>query len=181
MATTIQKYLKDFWHQTRDYTVKGYLFLLVRLYLGIFYIQTGTHKLETGGLGLGYMDSVVSFVNDAIQNAEQGVVELPPSDLYVAFLKSVVLPRPEIFTYLVSWGETFLGFALLFGVFTRLAGFMGAFMAMNFLLASGRGFFNPSLDALLTYCLLTLAVAQAGRIFGVDVFLAKWKPKSWIW
>jgi hypothetical protein len=54
-------------------------------------------------------------------------------------------------------------------------------MALNFTLAAGRGFILPGFDPLLTYALLTLAFAQAGRAFGIDVFLAKWKPKSWIW
>lgn len=187
LTVNFKTHLLNFWDTSKSFTINGNVFMLLRIYLGVFYIITGTNKVFKGDLGLGYMDDLVHFVTGVVFRAKPGGEEAVPGfasaapDFYVSFLESVVLPNPEIFTYLVVWGETLLGFALLFGVSVRLAGFMGAFMAGNYLVASGRGLFLPSFDALLTYSLLTLAVARAGRTFGVDVFLAKWRPKSWLW
>ena len=187
LTVTFKTHLLNFWDVSRGFTVNGNVFMLLRIYLGAFYIMTGTNKVFKGDLGLGYMDDLVHFVTGVVLRAKPGGEVAVPGfeaaapDFYVLFLESVVLPNPEIFTYLVAWGETLLGFALLFGVSVRLAGFMGAFMAGNYLLASGRGLFLPSFDALLAYSLLTLALARAGRTFGIDTMLAKWKPKSWFW
>lgn len=180
LTVIFKTHLLNFWNASKSFTINGNVFMLLRIYLGTFYIMTGTNKVFKGDLGLGYMDSVVDFVTGVVQRAEEGGGGATP-DFYVSFLKSVVLPNPEIFTYLVAWGETFLGLALLFGVSVRLAGFMGAFMALNYAIASGRALYLPGFDALLGYTLFTLALARAGRTFGVDVFLAKWKPKSWLW
>lgn len=138
--------------------------LLLRFYLANFYIITGLNKVAKGDWGLGYKPSVESFVKDSLEGT---------SALYRAFLEGVVLPNLEVVTLLVAWGETLLGFALLFGIFVRLAGWMGAFMALNFALASGRALWLPSFDTLLAIALLTLAIGAAGRVFGADQYLRR--------
>lgn len=138
--------------------------LLARLYLGAFYFQTGLSKILKGGVGTGYEPDLIAFVEASLDRAP---------GWYSLFLEHVVLGWPLLFTLMVGWGEFLLALGLLFGVSVRLAGFLGAFMAFNFALASGRALWLPSFDVTLAVILFTLGLARCGRVYGADYFLAK--------
>ncbi|ODT04521.1 MAG: hypothetical protein ABS52_04525 [Gemmatimonadetes bacterium SCN 70-22] len=76
------------------------------------------------------------------------------------FSREVVLPKAEVFGWLVSLGELLVGAALVLGVLTGVAAFFGGVMNANFLLA-GTVSANPILLALE----LVLIVA--------------WRPAGW--
>ncbi len=154
----------------RQVSYPWWLLLILRFYLAAFYIMTGLNKVMKGDWGLGYRPSVESFVTTALDKTW---------GFYRAFLEGIVVPNYDFFTLAVAWGETLLGFALLFGIFVRLAGGMGAFMAFNYALASGRAPWLPSFDSLLTLALLTLALASVGRIFGLDQYLKRFPKLAW--
>lgn len=161
---------RAFYTGARAQTAARLSFIMLRLYLGVFYITTGTSKLGKGDFGLGYQDSLVDHVTGSLERAPA---------FYAWFLEHVVLAAPALFTLMISWGETALGVALLLGIFVRLAGFMGGFMALNFALSSGRALWLPSFDVTLTLALVTLALGRAGRSLGVDQYLAKKFSRYW--
>jgi len=144
----------------------------LRLYLGLFYYYTGSNKVMRGDFGLKWTDSMVRQVEAAIPETYTW---------YAYFLENVVLVYPKTFTILVAWGELLLSIALLFGVSTRLAALLGAFMAFNFSLMSGREFWLPSFDTTLSVALLALGLSCAGRVFGLDQYFSKRWPNKFLW
>lgn len=162
--TATPEFLRALISEAGAQSAKRLSFIAIRLYIGGFYIQTGTSKIGKGDYGLGYQDSLVEHVTGSLQRAP---------DFYAWFLEHVVLNAPAVFTLMVAWGETMLGVALLLGIFVRLAGFFGGFMALNFALSSGRALWLPSFDVTLTLVLITLALGRAGRSLGIDQYLSK--------
>ncbi len=179
----MQKYLSilnTFWADARQENTARLSLIFLRLYLGAFYYTTGTNKIFRGDWGLEWQESLVRTVNGALNKPADSFAQVP--GWYAAFLEHVVLQMPTVFTLLVAWGETLLAVALIFGVTTRLAGFLGAFMAINFALMSGRAIWLPHFDTTLSIALLTLGLARSGRSLGVDQYLAKkWPSRSWFW
>jgi thiosulfate dehydrogenase (quinone) large subunit len=51
----------------------------------------------------------------------------------------VVVPNAALFSYLVIFGETLVGIALVVGAFTGIAAFFGVFMNASFLFAGTAG------------------------------------------
>lgn len=179
----MEKYLpvlKNYWAETQHETAARLSLIFLRLYLGMFYYATGTNKVFRGNWGLDWQDNLVRTVTSALDKPEDSLNQVPL--WYAAFLEHVVLEMPTVFTLLVAWGETLLAFALIFGISTRLAGFLGSFMAINFALMSGRAIWLPHFDTTLSIALLTLGLARSGRVLGVDQYLVKrWPGKSWLW
>ena len=88
---------------------------------------------------------------------------------YRAFIESVVLPNKEIFSALVSWGELTIGLALIVGLATRYAAFVGAFMVLNFWFAKGVSVFaGTNHDIVWFVILIVLGFIPAGKIAGLD-------------
>jgi uncharacterized membrane protein YphA (DoxX/SURF4 family) len=89
---------------------------------------------------------------------------------YTFFLPVVNAARahPKIFGTLVTAGELFIGAALVLGLLTRLASFVGAIMLFSFAFGAGQGPVPPG-NALLMGALLALfVVAPPGRVLGFD-------------
>lgn len=91
---------------------------------------------------------------------------------YAVFLKSVVLPNAQLWSYLVTFGEVLVGIALILGLFTGIAAFFGSIMNLNYLLA-GTVSTNPVLFVIAT--LLVLAWKIAGW-WGLD----RWVLPLWV-
>ncbi|UUZ97500.1 DoxX family membrane protein [Paenibacillus sp. P25] len=51
------------------------------------------------------------------------------------FLHDVALPNVHVFNFLVPWGEFLIGLALILGLATIFAAFMGAIMNFSFFLS----------------------------------------------
>ena len=87
-----------------------------------------------------------------------------------------------MFGNLVSIGELGIGLALITGTTTRLASFLGVTMVLNYMWAKGQTFWVPtSNDALFILILLVLGMTGAGRVLGIDYFLVRKYPRSWLW
>lgn len=134
------------------------IWTIVRLYVGIKWIQAGWGKI-TGGF------DASGFLNFAISNAtgERPSVQ----GWYATFLESFALPNVGLFNFLVPYGEFFVGLGLILGMFTTVALYGGAFMNLNFLLA-GTVSTNP---ILYTLAIILLAVRPASYRWGVDYYL----------
>lgn len=154
----------------------AWLWLFLRLYVSWQWLSAGYEKI-TSPLWTGTKAGIAlsGFLTGAIQKTTGSHPDV--SGWYGAFLHSVVLPHVASFSYLVSYGEVFVGVGLLVGAFTGIAAFFGALMNMNYLF-SGSLSINPLL--FLIELLLILAWRVAGW-YGIDRYLlpllgTPWQP-----
>jgi len=102
-----------------------------------------------------------------------------PVVFYRHFLENVVLQHSNLFAHLTAWGETAVGLGLTLGLFTGLAALIGLFLVTNYGLATqwmspGQQGFHIVLFALM----LAFLCARAGRVWGLDGWLARSNPRS---
>lgn len=152
----------------------GWLWLVLRLWLGWQWIEAAEHKIfDPGWVQTGV--ALKGFWERAVAIPEAG---RPPIafDWYRTFIQSLL--DAEAYTWfapLVAYGELLIGVALIVGAFTGIAAFFGAFMNWNFMMA-GAASTNPVLFAIAVG--LILAWKVAGYI-GADYFLLRWIGTPW--
>jgi thiosulfate dehydrogenase (quinone) large subunit len=154
----------------------SWLWLIVRLYLGYVWLNSGVAKLfnpawtETGA---------------ALQGYWTNATQVPPTgsppiafEWYRSFIVFLLEGGHYTwFAWIIVLGEIAVGAALVLGAFTGIAAFVGAFLNWNFLMA-GTASTNPVLFVL--GILLILAWKTAGYI-GLDRWLlpllgTPWRP-----
>lgn len=87
-----------------------------------------------------------------------------------------------IFAWLVPIGELCVGVALVSGALTRFSAAVGLFMVLNFWFMKGATFWDPTNhDSLFIMILFALMFTGAGRVLGIDYFLARKHPRSVLW
>jgi len=155
-------------------TRAAWLWLPIRVLLGISWLQSGIGKLnnpawmETGEALRGFWQNAVAIPDggrppisfDWYRSIIQGLLD---AQAYTWFAKVIAL------------GETMIGIALIIGAFVGIAAFFGAFMNWNFIMA-GSASTNGLL--LVAAALLILAWKVAGYI-GADYFLLRWLGTPW--
>lgn len=138
------------------------IWLIVRLYVGWIWLKSGVHKVfDDAWTGENAGAAVSGYLQGAIEKAST------TNDVqawYAAFLEIFCLPNATLFSFVVAWGEVFVGIGLIVGMFTGIAAFFGAVMNVAFLFA-GTLSSNPRL--LLLSILLMLAWKVAGW-YGFD-------------
>ena len=150
-------------------TVKRILFALLRVWLGIQWLEAGLHKVGTPNwTGEQAGAALTGFVKGAIAKATGANPTVQA--WYADFLENIVLPNATLFSYMVAWGEVLAGIGLILGVFTGFAAAGAALMNLAFLLA-GTISSNP---ILLTAAFFVLAGINYAEYFGVDAIL---RPK----
>lgn len=92
----------------------------------------------------------------------------------------------DLVNLLNSWGQLLIGAGLLFGAFTRLAGFAGALLMILYYFptlefpAVSHGFLVDE-HVIYAFVLLLLATVRAGQYFGVDEALqTRFKTHWWL-
>ncbi len=105
-----------------------------------------------------------------------------PAGWYKRFLINTAIPHASTFAFLVTWGEIIIGFMLLIGFATGLAGLIAIFMHLNYHLASswmgGASAFINLYAMLITGLLVA---SSAGRTWGADAWLARKIPLRVLW
>jgi len=150
----------------------GYLFAILRIYLGVILLITVYGKLTAP---TPFSAEMLGFINYVVK------AHVPPA-FYTSFLQSVVIPNAKLFSYLVMTGEVIAGLGLLTGTMTRLSSFIGMILFLNYMWAKGGWFWSPnSEDAAVFFIALVLFLGKAGRYFGFDGYLAKRWPNSFLW
>ncbi len=86
---------------------------------------------------------------------------------YARLAQDVFLPNAALLGYLVAFGELLVGIALLLGIFTHFAAFMGVTMNAAFLFA-GTVSTNPNM--LIVGLVIALAGGVAVGYYGLDYF-----------
>ena len=103
--------------------------------------------------------AITGFVNGALAKTDGAQPDVQA--WYAVFLKSVVLPNAQLWSYLVTFGEVLVGIACILALFTGIAAFFGSIMNLNYLLA-GTVSTNPVLFVIAT--LLVLAWKYCGLV-----------------
>jgi len=130
---------------------------VLRAAFGLYFVVSALNKLATGWLTSG--EPLTRFVG---RNLEQSPA------VYASFLDGMVLPNAMTFGQLVVLGELVAGLSLYLGLFTRLGGLVGAWLVLNFMLAKGLLNDAGSNDRLFFVACLTLGIASAGLVWGLD-------------
>jgi len=152
------------------YTLRS-LIAFLRIYLGVILFITVLGKLTRD---TPFSVEMLGFLN--------GVGRRGALPWYTAFIQQVVVPHASLFSYLIMTGELFAAISLLTGTVTRLGALVAMSLFLNYMLAKARMFWSPdSEDAAVFFIALVVFLARAGRVWGVDVLLAKRWPRSWLW
>jgi uncharacterized membrane protein YphA (DoxX/SURF4 family) len=104
-----------------------------------------------------------------------------PIPFVQTFLEQMVLPRAELFAAMSSLGEFAVGVSLLLGLFAVLGGLGGLLLvlvygAMTIYSPSSQGFHLVLLAAMIIFI-----VTRPGRLWGIDMLLARIMPRSPLW
>jgi thiosulfate dehydrogenase [quinone] large subunit len=143
--------------------------VFLRLYLGFVFLLAAVPKLE-------------GDATEALRSFLTGVALPSGYGFYQRFASEILLPNVEVFGPLLSWSELLVGFALLVGLVTRFSASVGLILLVNYMLAKGGWFGQPSSnDAALAAIALGLIIGAAGRTAGLDTLLARRWPRSPLW
>ena len=145
--------------------------LVLRVYLGVIFLVAVSAKLSAHPSFATLLPAILA--QGALQHGHP---------FYQTFIRGVVLPHTSAVAGLVMSGELLTGLSLLAGAATR-AGCLGAmFLTLNYMFSKGAWFWWPSSnDAAFFFIALTLALGSAGRVFGVDQYLARRWPAVPAW
>jgi len=147
------------------------LLVILRLHLGVILLITD----------LGKMTSSAPFSVEMLSYL-QGFSMRMASGPYKYFLAQVVIPHATLFSYLIMAGELIAGLSLLLGIGTRAGAAIAMFLFLNFLFSKGRIFWSPdSEDAAVFFSALVCLLGAAGRVWGVDAYLARRWPRVPLW
>lgn len=135
------------------------LLAVLRIWLGVQWLQAGWGKVTGGFDASGYLNGAI-----AKAAGEAPVVQA----WYATFLETVALPNAKMFSFLVAWGELLVGIGLIVGALTIPALIAGGFMNLNFLWA-GTISTNPTL---LIVAVILLFARKGATYWGADRFLA---------
>jgi thiosulfate dehydrogenase [quinone] large subunit len=98
---------------------------------------------------------------------------------YEFFIPVVATARahPKIFGVLITAGELVVGAAMVLGLMTRLAAFLGALMLFSFAFGGGQGLVPPGNALLMGALFLLFIIAPPGRVLGLDHALRSRLPR----
>jgi thiosulfate dehydrogenase (quinone) large subunit len=134
------------------------VWLILRLWLGYEWLHAALGKwIEGGWVGEGAGGAVKGFAQGAIAQTKGEFPQV--TGWYASFLEHVVIPNAALFSYLVIFGETLIGIALILGAFTGIAAFFGVFMNASFIFAGTAGA-NPLM------AIVAILIVLAWRVAG---------------
>ncbi|HZW04024.1 MAG TPA: DoxX family protein [Anaerolineaceae bacterium] len=160
-----------------DSTRFAWLWLIVRLYVGYSWLTSGLGKLgnpawtQTGEALRGFWERAVTIPDAPARPAIA-------FEWYRVFLQSMLDSGQYVwFAKLVIAGELLVGIALILGLFTGIAAFVGGFMNWNFMMA-GTASTNP---LLFTFSILLILAWKVAGWYGLDRWLlpligTPWQP-----
>jgi uncharacterized membrane protein YphA (DoxX/SURF4 family) len=151
--------------------VPRWILVILRVHLGVILLITDAGKIFRSAP---FSVELLGFL--------QGYAMRNSSGPYQQFLQHLVIPHVTVFSYLVMAGELVAGISLLLGIGTRVGAAIAIFLFLNFMLAKGRLFWSPdSEDAAVFFSALVCLLGAAGRVWGVDSFLARRWPTARSW
>jgi thiosulfate dehydrogenase [quinone] large subunit len=154
----------------------AWIWLVVRIYFGYEWAHAGFEKIFTAHW-FSTAEPLKGFVGYALSNAGKGPNSSVNYGWYAAFLRWIQGGGSGVMSKLIPLGELTVGIALILGLFTGIAAFLGGTLSMSFGLAGVAGV-NPVF--FLAEVLLVLAWRNAGYI-GLDRWVlpalgTPWEP-----
>lgn len=142
-------------------TYAGWL-ALVRILTGVIWLTHAVPKFLNPGMFLPPGGVFTQYVQTGITKT---------TGPYHDFLATVVVPNAAIVAELVRFGELLVGISLVLGLFSRLGGFFGIVLTLDYM--AGRGALNTisgwgSVDACLALLSAINLVLPTGRVAGFD-------------
>jgi|GEM_PF-635338 thiosulfate dehydrogenase [quinone] large subunit len=152
----------------------AWVWMLVRIYLGVSWLNSGWHKLsEEAWTGNGL--AVKGFWTRAVAIPEEGRPAIA-YDWYRDILEYILNAELYVpFGKLVAYGEVLVGIGLLVGALTGTAAFFGALMNWNFMLA-GTASTNPLLGIIAIAIIVSWKTAGW---WGIDRILLPYTGVPW--
>jgi len=142
------------------------IWALIRIYVGYEWLKAGWGKVhESTWVGAQAGTSIAGFLHGSLSKV--GGAHPSVMGWYGWLIQHVFLPHAAVMSYLVAFGELFVGVALILGLLTGLSAFFGGFMNASYLLA-GTVSTNPLLFILATWLVLAWRVAG---YYGLDFFV----------
>ena len=112
----------------------AWVWLILRVYVGWEWLTAGYEKvINPVWVGPKAGVAITGFLMGALEKTQGAHPSV--AGWYAWFIHTVALPNAATFSYLVAFGELFVGVGLILGLFTGLAAFFGGFMNMNYLFA----------------------------------------------
>jgi thiosulfate dehydrogenase (quinone) large subunit len=153
----------------------AWLWLPLRIWLGIQWIQAAEHKIFDAGwvvTGAALKGYWLSAVKIPVAPAKAAI----SFDWYRSFLQMLIDNQSYTwFAKVIAYGELLIGIGLIVGAFVGIAAFFGALMNWNFMMA-GSASTNPML--FIIAIALVLAWKVAGYL-GADFVLLRWIGTPW--
>ena len=143
--------------------------VLMRIFLGVKFAIAGYQKWDWIG-------------TPTLSRMLASWVDSCPFGFYRSFLQHTVLPHGTLFTYLVVFGELCIGISLMLGLLTRFSALVAIILSGNFLLASWHlGPASQGINEAIILISLALLITGAGRVAGIDQYLARTRPRWILW
>jgi uncharacterized membrane protein YphA (DoxX/SURF4 family) len=153
---------------------------LLRIVVGLYFVKSLVTKMSVLTVG-GILP--VPVVSERWLTVMPKIVARQASEnpiaFYKQFLEQTVLPNSNLFAQLTAWGETVTGLGLTLGLLTGLASLTGLVLVLNYGLATQ--WMSPGQQGfhlVLIFLMLAFFFARAGRIWGMDGWIARRKPGS---
>jgi len=151
--------------------VRRSLLVILRLHLGVILLITVAGKIFRPEP---FSVEMLSYLEGFSMRNAPG--------FYQTFLQEVVIPQATLFSYLIMTGELIAGLSLLLGLCTRAGAVIAMFLFLNYMFSKGRHLWSPdSEDAAVFFSALVCCIGAAGRVYGIDGYLARRWPGSKIW
>jgi thiosulfate dehydrogenase (quinone) large subunit len=143
-------------------TTYAWWLAVVRILTGLMWLIHGVPKFLNSDAFMPPNGFITTYI-------QQGITKSVGP--YHDFLVNTVQPNIGLFAELVRLGEVCVGISLVFGLFTRLGGFVGIILPLNYMAA--RGGLTTFTDWSGTdACMLLLSainlILPTGRVLGVD-------------
>lgn len=144
---------------------------IVRILTGAIWLIHGIPKFVHASAFMPPSGIITSYLQDGLARS---------TGPYHDFIAGFVLPNVGIFAELVRLGEVCVGISLVLGLFTRVGGFFGIVLALDYIAARG-GLGHVSewggVEACLALLSATSLVLPTGRVFGLDALMRPRAPR----
>jgi uncharacterized membrane protein YphA (DoxX/SURF4 family) len=155
---------------------------ILRIVVGLYFVKSLVTKMGLLLLG-GVLP--VPVVSERWLSVMPKIVAKQASDnplaFYKQFLEGTVLTHSNIFAQLTAWGETVVGIGLTLGLLTGVASLVGLVLVINYGLATQ--WMSPGQQGfhlVLFFLMVAFFWARAGRTWGLDRWLARRRPGSFL-
>jgi uncharacterized membrane protein YphA (DoxX/SURF4 family) len=155
---------------------------VLRIVVGLYFVKSLVTKMSIVMLG-GVLP--IPVVSERWLTVMPKIVTKQASEnpiaFYKHFLEGTVLPQSPTFAQLTAWGETVVGIGLTLGLLTGVAALVGLLLVINYGLATQ--WMSPGQQGfhlVLFFLMVAFFFARAGRTWGIDAWLARRNPRSFL-